>query len=135
MCVCFVLYNSSCHKGKHYTCQACGKSFATNAALNKHQFSHVDEKPFMCEHCGQTFKRKIYYDIHKKNMHPGNPLLAPPEKYECELCKKSFTKKVYRNVHLKRHNGHGHQCEICYKLFLSKAHMQRHIKILHSNTL
>lgn len=112
----------------------CGKSFSTNAALNKHQLSHTEERPLMCEHCGLTFKCKTHCDTHKKNVHPREKSI-PPEKFECELCKKLFTTKIYRDMHFKRHNGQGHQCDICYKLFVSKAHMKRHIKIMHRNTL
>lgn len=40
---------------KNFRCGVCGKSFARQATLERHERSHRGEKPFRCPDCGKTF--------------------------------------------------------------------------------
>lgn len=40
---------------KNFNCSVCGKNFARQATLDRHERSHRGDKPFKCKDCGKTF--------------------------------------------------------------------------------
>lgn len=40
---------------KNFSCSVCGKAFARQATLDRHERSHRGDKPYMCKHCGKSF--------------------------------------------------------------------------------
>lgn len=40
---------------KNFICSVCGKPFARQATLERHERSHRGEKPFKCSVCGKAF--------------------------------------------------------------------------------
>lgn len=40
---------------KNFRCRVCGKSFARQATLDRHERSHRGDKPYKCKDCGKTF--------------------------------------------------------------------------------
>ncbi|CAH0757575.1 unnamed protein product [Diatraea saccharalis] len=67
------------HKQKHHglsrtrnhTCNVCGKKFFTLATLRGHQLTHSEQRTFMCEDCGDTFKQRPALYTHIKLVHKG----------------------------------------------------------------
>ena len=39
-------------------CSYCPAEFTTKTSLARHEITHTDEKPFLCEICGKRFNRK-----------------------------------------------------------------------------
>jgi len=52
-----------------YVCQFCKKSFPNITRLNVHIKTHLNERPFTCSNCSNTFKRKGHLDSHFTNVH------------------------------------------------------------------
>lgn len=89
---------SECNKSSNqYMCH-CSKVFETNKELKQHAKTHSVEHHFVCELCGQSYKKKAGFDIHKK-MHEGlNP-------FTCVYCNKAFTQKISLMRHVPMHTG------------------------------
>lgn len=89
---------SECNKSSNqYKCH-CSKTFETNKELKNHAKTHSAEHHFVCELCGQSYKKKAGFEIHKK-MHEGlNP-------FTCVYCSKSFTQKISLMRHVPLHTG------------------------------
>ncbi|EFE32643.1 C2H2 transcription factor, putative [Trichophyton benhamiae CBS 112371] len=63
------------HPYKNFQCSICGKSFARQATLERHERSHRGDKPYKCKICGKAFtdsselsKLSLFHD-HEK--YPG----------------------------------------------------------------
>lgn len=50
---------------RRYQCSSCGKRFYQLCHLKKHQFTHMDTKPFCCEICGKTYASVENYKSHQ----------------------------------------------------------------------
>ena len=48
-----------------YNCEQCGKGFKIVQNLRRHQFSHVDQRPFECDGCKMKFKHPSDLKRHK----------------------------------------------------------------------
>ncbi|XP_050360134.1 zinc finger protein draculin-like [Nymphalis io] len=67
------------HKQKHHglsrtrdhICNICGKKFYTLSTLRGHQLTHSEERTYMCEDCGDTFKQRPALYTHTKLVHRG----------------------------------------------------------------
>ena len=58
------------HEGlKPYSCEICGKSFATRKSdLRRHVLTvHEGKRPYKCELCNKGFARKDNFKIHQSN--------------------------------------------------------------------
>lgn len=80
-----------------FTCH-CSKIFLSSKDLKKHLRSHDNEIPYVCELCGQSYKKKASFDTHQR-MHEG----ATP--FICIYCNKSFTQKIALIRHVPIHTG------------------------------
>ena len=52
------------HTGDAFQCNTCTKQFTTQANLKQHILSHTDERNFICDDCGQAFRRKSTLKVH-----------------------------------------------------------------------
>jgi len=82
-----------------YKCGICDKSFTTKKFLNRHNFDHKGEIPFMCEHCGASFSSKISLDTHDF-VH----CKAKEKPYECEYCGVRLTCESILMLHKKTYH-------------------------------
>ncbi|XP_031635835.1 zinc finger protein 43-like isoform X2 [Contarinia nasturtii] len=87
---------------RKYTCAICKKKFHKKA-WKRHLLSHSNEKPFVCEFCGQAYKYNGDLMQHKRHRHVGDNL------YACENCPKRFRYKSqfvrHKHVCSKNENG------------------------------
>ena len=67
--------------GLYHVCHICKKSFTDRSNMNAHMKIHTSDRPYACDLCGKTFKRKYDVTKHKRE-----------QKYPCR--KKSQVKKI-----------------------------------------
>ncbi|XP_053146160.1 zinc finger protein with KRAB and SCAN domains 7-like [Hemicordylus capensis] len=115
------------YKGKRKSpCPVCGKIFATQSSVNRHQRIHTGEKPYKCSDCGKTFNQKTSLLTHQ--------VIHTEEKpHKCADCGKSFRHAWGLTVHQRMHTGEKpFQCSICRDYFSQRAHVRRHIMRKHT---
>ena len=82
---------------KYFSCHDCEFKSLSVGGLKYHTLSHTGERPFICAHCGRTFKRKAELMAHTR-IHMGDKI------FQCKECDYSCTDasnlvKHTRNVH------------------------------------
>ncbi|PSN55956.1 hypothetical protein C0J52_02137 [Blattella germanica] len=99
-------------KPPKHECTICGKMWRTMSEFKSHVATHSDERPFICEICGQAYKHKAALDIH------------------CELCGKRFVHHTSFNMHTLAHTGQkSYKCKVCGLALLSGSHLKRHSRV------
>ncbi|KAF4518642.1 hypothetical protein B566_EDAN005969 [Ephemera danica] len=131
------LEHTRCHEASsQFRCHACGKCFASLAALGTHHYAHTSglglgkpcskQKPkdFSCTKCKSKFATPEALDHH---MHSNS------HKYECNLCMKVFACERYLRRHLQTHASESSMfsCDVCSKEFRTEHYLRTH-KITHS---
>ncbi|KAJ2942256.1 hypothetical protein O0L34_g15804 [Tuta absoluta] len=58
-------------RSRDHHCSVCGKQFFTQSTLKAHQLTHSEQRSFMCEDCGDTFKQRPALYTHCKLVHQG----------------------------------------------------------------
>lgn len=121
-------------KRKTYECATCGKGYASNAILEKHQSVHTGEKPYVCRFCDKAFSMKSNLERHEKR-HTG---IRP---HLCELCGKGFIQKTALQYHMRTHkgefgtggckSGEMYSCSVCSLTFNRHANLRKHMRNLH----
>ncbi|KAJ8704898.1 hypothetical protein PYW08_012218 [Mythimna loreyi] len=56
---------------RNHSCNTCAKKFFTLATLRSHELTHSDQRSFMCEDCGDTFKQSAALYTHTRLVHKG----------------------------------------------------------------
>ena len=82
-----------------HICNICKKVCRSSTDLKEHLLTHSEERTFLCEVCGATFKTKSVQRMHILTVHRNS------QSYSCSRCSKKFTTKFNLNRHLKRHEG------------------------------
>ncbi|KAG5681549.1 hypothetical protein PVAND_010969 [Polypedilum vanderplanki] len=106
-------------------CPLCSK-LVPKDRMKRHNFIfHSDERPYVCNECGKSFKYSEPYSNHL-DMHAQTP------KYRCEYCLKMFYNQSNLRQHVYRHTDPDRfKCEFCSERFGSSSSLKMHIKRLH----
>lgn len=134
-------------KEKH-VCPVCG---ILTFGLANHMLTHVEKKPYQCDHCPRSFSQRNNYLIHMKK-HTGikdhvceicgagfycqksvlrHKLIHKGERpFHCEICPKKFIAKCDLNRHLRIHAGYKpFKCTVCTMSFNAKHQLQNHVRM------
>ena len=117
-------------KNRRCTYESCDFITSSVYKLNQHiNGIHEKMRPFKCEVCGSTFKRKAHLEVHSNDVHSDDP----KHKFQCEKCDfKTSHKYNFRNHVNAVHLGiRAYKCEFCEKTFTQRSHVRTHMKNVH----
>ncbi|XP_045527897.1 protein suppressor of hairy wing [Pieris brassicae] len=134
------------HGDKKYACEVCGYSTYTIEVMRRHTLTHVEDKPykcsicsnsfiqkaqllrhlnqhmeFVCNICSKRFKTREEATIHE-GQHDPNDLSCPFE----DCTEKKFEDEEHQSIHIKEHLQ-AFKCEVCGKPFEKEINMRRHV--------
>ncbi|XP_065206104.1 zinc finger protein 595-like isoform X3 [Planococcus citri] len=109
-------------------CPICGKVVTENA-LSRHLNLHSEDKPYICDLCGKSFR--IKWSLREHIM-----IEIGMKDYVCEICGKKFVIQAYLNKHMRFHmmcegKFEGFQCEICGKKYAEEWKVKEHQRNSH----
>ncbi|XP_061392309.1 zinc finger protein 420-like [Musca vetustissima] len=111
-------HRKQAHKERDHICSICGNAFKLKNQLVNHMKLHL-EKNIQCPHCDKKYARQFDLNVHLRS-HTGE---MP---YACHLCSKRFAIKVRLTYHLQKHYGVKHRCKECHAEFNSKQKLKTH---------
>ncbi|XP_069471074.1 zinc finger protein 436-like isoform X2 [Ambystoma mexicanum] len=79
-----------------YVCNECGNSFKTSQTLIRHQRIHTGERPYVCSECGKSFRRPHTLMTHHR-LHTGD------KPYICIQCGRNFRQIPHLMKHQRTH--------------------------------
>ncbi|XP_063984024.1 zinc finger protein 184-like isoform X2 [Diachasmimorpha longicaudata] len=161
------LDSHQCPAPRH-VCPDCGKRFSHRAHLLRHGKIHnglkqvaknikdkkkgIDEKPFICEKCGDAFKtpsilkqhlrshgeRQFECDICQRRFHRLGVLkqhrfIHEHAQIPCHVCGKKLKSKKALDVHVLLHGNKKFHCEKCEKSFFQRCNYLKHFKQMHGD--
>ncbi|XP_055375090.1 zinc finger protein 28-like [Condylostylus longicornis] len=118
-------YSKSNTKEKIFVCELCGNVYKKRALLTDHMRWHSGSKDFKCEICGKEFLLNTYLARHVRT-HTGI------RNYKCSFCSRTFYTNGLKRAHEKVHTGERcYKCELCTRTFSYSQSLQRHM-LVHS---
>ena len=122
------------HGPKNYTCDSCGKSFATNWLLNDHSITHLEKTvPCPVKGCGLKVQtelklRQHIYDCHKKKKEL---------KYHCHECPKIYDQPGKLKLHVAViHRGERpFKCLMCDFTSTAPNSLREHKQTVHEGVM
>ncbi|XP_011875342.1 PREDICTED: zinc finger protein 135-like isoform X2 [Vollenhovia emeryi] len=109
-----------------FECDSCKKVFTTKSVLERHIFTHTQERQYDCKVCDKRFKQAGHVKSHML-VHTGE------RPFECPVCSKRFSLSSSLKKHMYVHNGDKpYQCDVCGARFLEKRNLNGHL-LTHTN--
>ncbi|XP_068200293.1 uncharacterized protein [Palaemon carinicauda] len=81
-----------------FVCPICQKVCRSSAYLKEHMATHSEERAFLCEVCGASFKTRSVQRNHVQTIH------RRPRSFTCSACEKKFNTKFALRRHMKQHD-------------------------------
>ena len=105
-----------------FVCWICGLDMQKSLQFEEHMIEqHSIDKPYRCDDCGVTFKRKAHLDRHRRIHLPTRP-------YQCGICGKGFTRNEHVRRHAYTHSGEKpFNCPTCNRSFGRREHLLKHM--------
>lgn len=145
------------HETETFICSICGKEFATQWGLTRHERTHNEIHKLQCSICQKTFSNRGYYEGHINNHHGLRPhacvkcnaryaykssLLRhtmrcgqkqarePDSVFKCDICQRRFARKDGLKDHINgKHKGIArYTCPHCKTCFQWRSSCNRHLK-------
>lgn len=105
-------------------CDLCGLEFSQRQ-YKYHMVKHSGERPFLCNHCGQSFYAKKHLVRHLLQHQPVKP-------HTCSYCSTGFVQKCELRLHMNIHTGsRPFVCKMCDKSFNHSSNLRFHVKTVH----
>lgn len=112
-----------------FTCDACGKSYATTSALQVHiKYAHMLSRR-ICRKCKSTFSS---VEAQRKHLQESTTCWC----HVCNMCGQRFMSWTMKQAHLT--DAHGvpkrqHVCPVCNVKFADRKACRVHFKLTHTN--
>lgn len=116
-------------KSKSFTCQECGKVYATKVGLLKHEKrDHLNEFPEACQFCEKRFILKSDLKHHMAMRHTQH------RPYKCSQCELAFVTRQQLARHTATHTDERpYDCSYCSNTYRHDADRKRHEQGVHLN--
>ncbi len=118
------------HEASHlgdrpYACQYCDYTFTKKSDLVNHERTHTGERPFECQYCNDTFTQRSTLVSHERT-HTGE------RPHGCGECGARFTRRPDLVNHQRTHTGiKPYLCSACDYASVQSSDVTRHIKRRH----
>ena len=120
-------HNLTHSEERPHVCQTCNSTFKILSNLRKHERIHEGKKQYSCTvaKCMLAFVKKTQLYNHLKTEHG---FLAP---FACELCNANYTTQSHLRRHKERTHFSHYMCTDCGEMFDKFSTLNRHISKLH----
>ncbi|XP_052132840.1 zinc finger protein 436-like, partial [Frankliniella occidentalis] len=146
-------FENSKVKKRHANCKCdvCGKTLSGSNSLKRHLMVHSGERPYPCNVCPKTFRRKHHLDAHVVSLHSGKKTYQCDKSrrsvrisnfarhqgvhtgerpFECKICKRRFSLNIQLNRHRRVHTGERpYECKTCKRRFARKMTLVSHMRL------
>ncbi|CAH0594283.1 unnamed protein product [Chrysodeixis includens] len=113
------------HGEKKYSCAVCGYTTYTIEVMQRHVFTHVNDKPYKCTQCDKSYIQRAQLQRHLAK-HDGNV---------CPQCEQSFDTNAKLMIHMREHYGLEQLycpiklCTYSKRPLISEASFMNHLKM------